>query len=151
MKQITVPALIGASFLLAACSSDPKTVACPPLSAPEEGVRAMVLSDDARQAFAVRLNGVDAVCRAGKSGAVIMEIKLGLKLKRDLDANAAKDVVEIPILSATVSPNGQVITNDRMSFIAGFKKNEGLKYPVAEVSQTVPADARLVISLAPSY
>lgn len=151
MKQITLPALIGVSILLAGCSSDPKTVACPPVTVPEEGVRAMVLSDEARQAFAVRLNGVDAVCRADGSGAVIMDIKLGLKLKRDLDANAARDVVEIPMLSATVSENGQVIANDRMSFIAGFKKNEGLKYPVAEVSQTVPAGSRLVISLAPAY
>jgi hypothetical protein len=151
MRQTKLHTTIGFLLLLVGCSTNDNTTVCPSITAPEEGVRALVFSDDAEQQFDVRLNGVSAVCALDKSGNIKMVISIGLKLKRDLTVNAAADVVEIPILSATISETDQVIANQRLSSVAGIKKDEGLKYPVTEIEQLVPAGARLIISLAPSY
>ena len=151
MKQIKLPTMLGVLLLLAGCSTNDTTTACPSITAPEEGVRALVFSDDAKQLFDVRLNGVSAICTLDKSGNIKMAISVWLKLKRDLTVNAAADVVEIPMLSASISETDQVIASQRLSSVAGIKKDEGLKYPVADIEQLVPVGARLVISLAPSY
>ena len=58
MKQMSFMALIGCSVLLAGCASQDEVVFCPTISAPEEGAHAFVRSDNAKQVFDVRLNGV---------------------------------------------------------------------------------------------
>ena len=49
MKQMSFMALICCSVLLAGCASQNEVVFCPTISAPEEGARAFVRSDDAKQ------------------------------------------------------------------------------------------------------
>jgi hypothetical protein len=71
-------------------------------------------------------------------------------VKRNLNANDGNGSVGIPVLTAIVAENGEVIRNDRQIYVAGYKEGEAVKYPVAEFDQKVPAGARLVISLAPS-
>ncbi|MEK9850059.1 MAG: hypothetical protein VW665_06080 [Candidatus Puniceispirillum sp.] len=150
MKQTTLSGILCAAFLLGACASNQQTTACPAITAPEEGVRVLVLSDETNQPIEVRLNGVKASCSKLKSDMVLMEINLGLKVKRNLNANDGNGSVGIPVLTAIVAENGKVIRNDRQIYVAGYKEGEAVKYPVAEFDQKVPAGARLVISLAPS-
>ena len=151
MKQMSFMALIGCSVLLAGCASQDEVVFCPTISAPEEGARAFVRSDDAKQVFDVRLNGVKAICRRHNSGGTMVELSVGLKIKRSLAEGVENDVVAVPMMSAIVDANQTVIANQKFGYRVGFNKGDGSKFPVADIEQLVPADARLVISLRPAY
>ena len=144
-------ALIGCSVLLAACASQDEVVFCPTISAPEEGTRAFVRSDDAKQVFDVRLNGVNAICTRHNSGGTMVALSVGLKIKRSLAEGAGNDVVAVPMMSAIVDTNQAVMSNQEFGYRVGFDKGSDSKFPVTEVEQLVPAEARLVISLRPAY
>ena len=58
MKKLFIPAMLGIFVFLVSCSSKDELVFCPPLSAPVEGARAFVLTDEQKQTVDVRLNGV---------------------------------------------------------------------------------------------
>ena len=81
MKKMLLMALIGCSVLLAGCASQDEGVFCPTISAPEEGARAFVRSDDAKQIFDVRLNGVNAICTRHNSGGTMVALNVGLEDK----------------------------------------------------------------------
>ena len=89
MNKLFIPAMLGSIVFLASCSSKDELVFCPPLSAPVEGARAFVLTDEQKQTVDVRLNGVRARCTAEADGSILMEVKAGLKMTRDLAQNAA--------------------------------------------------------------
>ena len=144
-------ALIGCLVLLAGCASQDEVVFCPTISAPEEGARAFVRSDDAKQVFDVRLNGVNAICTRHNTGATMVTLSVGLKVKRSLADGVENDVVAVPMMSAIVDANQIVISNQEFGYRVGFDKGNDSKFPVAEIEQLVPADARLVISLRPAY
>jgi hypothetical protein len=55
------------------------------------------------------------------------------------------------MMSAIVGANQTVISNQEFGYRVGFDKGSDSKFPVAEIEQLVPADARLVISLRPAY
>ena len=151
MKQMSFMALIGCSVLLAGCASQDEVVFCPTISAPEEGARAFVRSDNVRQVFDVRLNGVNAICTRHNSGGTMVALSVGLKIKRSLAEGEANDVIAVPMMSAIVDANQTVIDNQEFGYRVGFDKGSDRKFPVAEIEQLVPADARLVISLRPAY
>ncbi|MDB9891346.1 hypothetical protein OAD74_08245 [Alphaproteobacteria bacterium] len=151
MKQMSFMALIGCSVLLAGCTSQDEVVFCPTISAPEEGARAFVRSEDAKQVFDVRLNGVNAICTPHNSGGTMVALSVGLKIKRFLPEGAENDVVVVPMMSAIVDVNQTVMSNQGFDYRFGFDKGSDSKFPVAEVEQLVPAEARLVISLRPAY
>ena len=151
MKQISLIALIGCSVLLAGCASQDEVVFCPTISAPEEGARAFVRSDDAKQVFDVRLNGVNAICTRHSTGGTMLALSVGLKVKRSLADGVKNDVVAVPMMLAIVGANQTVISNQEFGYRVGFDKGSNSKFPVAEIEQLVPADARLVISLRPAY
>jgi hypothetical protein len=151
MKQISFLAVIGCSIFLAGCTSKDEFVSCPAISAPEQGTRAYVRSDETRQVFDVRLNGVDAVCTRHKSGGTKIALRTGLKVKRDLAAGAGNDTLSLPLMTAIVDRNQAVTANEDFGYLIGFSKDDAVKYPVVEFEQIVPADARLVISLKPAY
>ena len=88
MKQMSFMALIGCSVLLAGCASQDEVVFCPTISAPEEGARAFVRSDNVKQVFDVRLNGVNAICTRHNSGGTMVALSVGLKIKRSLAEGA---------------------------------------------------------------
>ena len=75
-------------------------VACPTISAPEEGARAFVRSDNAKQKFDVRLNGVTAICTRHKSGGTAVALTVGLKIERSLAEGMENDVVAVPMMTA---------------------------------------------------
>ena len=151
MKKVLLMAVIGCSVLLAGCASQDKGAFCPTISAPEEGARAFVRSDDAKQVFDVRLNGVSAICTPHNSGGTMVALSVGLKIKRSLAEGAENDVVAVPMMSAIIDTNQTVMSNQEFGYVVGFDKGSDSKFPVAEVEQLVPAGARLVISLRPNY
>ena len=151
MKYMSFMALIGCSVLLAGCVSRDEVVLCPTISAPEEGAHAFVRSDNAKQVFDVRLNGVNAICTRHNSGGTMVALSVGLKIKRSLAEGAENDVVAVPMMSAIVDANQTVMSNQEFGYLVGFDKGSDSKFPVAEVEQLVPTEARLVISLRPAY
>ena len=151
MKQMSFMALIGCSVLLAGCASQDEVVFCPTISAPEEGARAFVRSDNVKQVFDVRLNGVNAICTRHNSGGTMVALTVGLKIKRSLAEGAENDVVAVPMMSAIVDANQTVISNQEFGYLVGFDKGSDSKFPVADIEQLVPAEARLVISLRPAF
>ena len=151
MKKVLLMAVIGCSVLLAGCASQDKGAFCPTISAPEEGARAFVRSDDAKQVFDVRLNGVSAICTPHNSGGTMVALSVGLKIKRSLAEGAENDVVAVPMMSAIIDTNQTVMSNQEFGYVVGFDKGSDSKFPLAEVEQLVPAGARLVISLRPNY
>ncbi|MDC1294222.1 hypothetical protein N8Z70_04205, partial [Candidatus Puniceispirillum sp.] len=119
MKQMSFIALIGCSVLLAGCTSQDEVVVCPTISAPEEGARAFVRSDDGKQVFDVRLNGVNAICTPHKSGGTMVALSVGLKVKRSLAEGLENDVVAVPMMSAIVDANQMVIANQEFGYRVG--------------------------------
>ena len=105
-------------MFLSSCASDDEVVLCPPLSAPPEGARAFVVTDEQQQTVDVRLNGVRAECTAEANGNILMAVKAGLKLTRNLAENAEADIAVVPMMTAILDADDQVVSNDRF----GVKK-----------------------------
>jgi len=121
MKHRSLPALLGCLVFLSSCASDDDLVLCPSLSAPPEGARAFVVTDEHRQIVDVRLNGVRAKCTAEANGDVLMAVRVGLKLTRNLAENAEPDVAVVPMVTAILDANDQVVSNDSFGYKNGFE------------------------------
>ena len=151
MKQLSFLALVGCSVLFTGCTSNDEIVTCPVISAPEEGARSFVRSDTAGQMFDVRLNGLTADCLQHKSGGTVVALTVGLKLDRNLGEGADADVIAVPMMTAIVDDQQTVTSNSVFGYIVGFGKDEKQQYPTVEFEKIVPENARLVLSLKPSY
>ena len=151
MKQLYFLALIGCSTFFTGCASNDEMVACPAISAPEEGARSFVRSETAGQLVDVRLNGVTAECMRHKSGGTAVALTVGLKLDRNLGQGMDADIISVPMMTAMVDDQQSVISNSEFGYIVGFAKGTKQQYPTVELEKVVPANARLVISLKPSY
>ena len=150
MKHRSLPALLGCLVFLSSCASDDEVVLCPSLSAPPEGARAFVVTDEHQQTVDVRLNGVRAECTAEANGNILMAVKAGLKLTRDLSENAEPDIAVVPILTAILDADEQVVSNDSFGYKNGFDIDLGRLLPVVEFELVVPSGGRAVISLMPT-
>ena len=126
-------------------------VACPLISAPEEGARSFVRSDRAGQLFDVRLNGVTAACTRHHSGGTAVALTIGLKLDRNLGDGTDADVLAVPMMTAMVDDQQTVISNSEFGYVVGFAKGIEQQYPTVEFETLIPTNARLVISLKPAY
>ena len=125
-------------------------VFCPLLTAPLEGARAFVVTDENQQIVDVRLNGVSAQCTAEASGDVLMEVTAGLKLTRNLAENAGPDIVVVPMMTAILDADDQVVSNDSFGYKNGFDTDLERLMPVVEFELIVPSGGRAVISLKPT-
>ncbi len=150
MKYHPLQALLGCLVFLSSCSSNDDVVFCPPLSAPPEGARAFVVTDEHQQIVDVRLNGVRALCTVEANGDVLMEVKAGLKLTRNLAENAEPDIAVVPMMTAILDANDQVVSNDSFGYKNGFDTGLERFLPVAEFELVVPSGGRAVISLSPT-
>ena len=150
MKHLFSAAIIGSLLFLVSCSSGGDLVYCPPLSAPVEGARAFVLTEEHNQRVDVRLNGVRAQCTAQANDTVLMEIKAGIKITRDLKQNAESDIVVVPMMTAVLDENEEVLSNEIFGYKNGFDTDLGRLLPVFEFEMVVPASGRAVISLTPT-
>ena len=151
MRYLIHTAMLGAFAFLVSCSSGNDLINCPPLSAPIEGARAFVLTDEFKQIVDVRLNGVRAQCAVRSDGGVLMEIKAGMKMTRDLTQNAEADIAVVPMITAVLDANDNVLSNNSFSYKNGFDTDLNRLLPVAEFELVVPMDGRAVISLTPNY
>ena len=150
MKYHPLPALLGCLLFLGSCSSNDDVVFCPPLSAPREGARAFVMTDEHRQIVDVRLNGVRALCTVEANGDVLMEVKAGLKLTRNLAENAEPDIAVVPMMTAILNDNDQVVSNDSFGYKNGFDTDLERLLPIVEFELVIPSGGRAVISLRPT-
>ena len=150
MKNLLLPAMLGSLLFLISCSSGDDLVYCPPLSAPVEGARAFVLTDEHQQIVDVRLNGVRTQCKAEADGSVLMEIKAGMKMTRDLSQNAESDIAVVPMMTAVLDENDEVLSNKVFGYKNGFDTDLARLLPVFEFDMVVPANGRAVISLTPT-
>ena len=125
-------------------------VFCPPLTAPPEGARAFIVTDEHQQTVDVRLNGVRAECTAEANGNILMAVKAGLKLTRNLAENAEADIAVVPMMTAILDADDQVVSNDSFGYKNGFDKDLARLLPVVEFELVVPAGGRAVISLTPT-
>ena len=151
MKNLFLSALIGYVLLSAGCVSKGDIATCPKISVPEEGAEAFVRANEIMQLFDVRLNGVAVECRSHKSGGTEVALTVGLKLTRNLVDGKKQGSITVPMMTATVDELGTVIANDEFGYLVGFNKGDAKKYPTVEIEKLIPANARLVISLKPSY
>ena len=150
MKHRSLPALLGCLVFLSSCASDDAVVLCPSLSAPPEGARAFVVTDEHQQTVDVRLNGVRAECTAEANGNILMAVKAGLKLTRNLAENAEADIAVVPMITAILDADDQVVSNDSFGYKNGFDTDLARLLPVVEFELVVPAGGRAVISLKPT-
>ena len=150
MKHRSLPALLGCLVFLSSCASDDAVVLCPSLSAPPEGARAFVVTDEHQQTVDVRLNGVRAECTAEVNGNILMAVKAGLKLTRNLAENAEADIAVVPMMTAILDADDQVVSNDSFGYKNGFDTDLARLLPVVEFELVVPAGGRAVISLKPT-
>ena len=150
MKHRSLPALLGCLVFLSSCASDDAVVLCPSLSAPPEGARAFVVTDEHQQTVDVRLNGVRAECTAEANGNILMAVKAGLKLTRNLAENAEADIAVVPMMTAILDADDQVVSNDSFGYRNGFDTDLARLLPVVEFELVVPAGGRAVISLTPT-
>ena len=145
-----VVALGAAGFALASCTSTPDYVACPEVSAPREGTQAYMRMDDTREVIDVRMNGVNGLCEAADGGATLMNVSIGLKLKRAAGEDLEAGVAQIDLIGIVVGPDNDVVETNAIKYKAGFAKGQRLNYPVAEYKITVADGNRLVLSLLPA-
>ena len=150
MKHRSLPALLGCLVFLSSCASDDAVVLCPSLSAPPEGARAFVVTDEHQQTVDVRLNGVRAKCTAEVNGNILMAVKAGLKLTRNLAENAEADIAVVPMMTAILDADDQVVSNDSFGYKNGFDTDLERLLPVVEFELVVPSGGRAVISLMPT-
>ena len=142
--------MFGSLVFLTSCSFNDEWVSCPPLSAPVEGARAYVVTDEQKQTVDVRLNGVRTQCTAEADGRILMEVKAGLKMTRNLAQNAAADIANVPMMTAILDANDEVLSNEALDYKIGFNTDLARLLPLVEFELVVPADGRAVISLTPT-
>ena len=140
---------LGTATLLAACASDPVYVACPDITAPEEGVEAFMLMDGTNEVVNARLNGVTARCEAVEDG-IEMAVSIGLKIKRLPADKLPAGIAQVNIASVLVEEDGAVGTSETLQYKAGFNDNRQILYPAVDYRVTVKDGQRLVVSLIPS-
>ena len=150
MKHLLFSVILGSSLFLSSCSFRDELEYCPPLSAPIEGARAFLVTDELKQTIDVRLNGVRAECKAGADGIVFLEIKAGMKITRDLGKNVEADVAIVPMMTAVLDVNDNLLSNETFAYRIGFSMDQDRLLPVFEFELEVPADGRAVISLVPA-
>ena len=150
MKHLLLSALLGCLVFFSSCSSDDDLVFCPQLTAPPEGARAFVVTEKNRQIVDVKLNGVRAQCTAEADGDVLMEVRAGLKMTRNLAENAGIDIVVVPMMTAILDADDQVVFNDSFGYKNGFNADVERLLPVVEFELVVPSGGRAVISLTPT-
>ena len=151
MQHLSVPVLLGCLVFLSSCALLSDVVSCPSLSAPPEGARAFVVTEEYRQTVDVKLNGVRAQCTTEANGDVLMKVKAGLKLTRSLTENAEPDIAVVPMMTAILDADEKVVSNSSFGYKNGFDADLDRLLPVVEFELVVPSGGRAVISLTPTH
>ena len=91
-----------------------------------------------------------AQCTAEANGDVLMTVNAGLKLTRNLAENAESDIAVVPMMTAILDADDQVVSNDSFGYKNGFDTDLERLLPVVEFELVVPSGGRAVISLTPT-
>ncbi|MGC6454498.1 MAG: hypothetical protein ACON31_11370 [Candidatus Puniceispirillaceae bacterium] len=149
-RFLSLPSLIGGSALLVACAGDPVYVACPQITAPQEGTAAFMKMDDTGELIDVRLNGVRGLCQNLDNGGTLVDVSVGLKLKRAARDDMPAGVAEVEMIGFIVDADDKVVSSDTIRYKTGFAKDVRTNYPLAEYSVVLVDGQRLVLSLVPA-
>lgn len=149
-SSIALGACVASGFLLAACSATPTYIACPDISAPQEGTSAFMKMDETGEVIDVRLNGVRGLCEAADNGNTEMTVSVGLKLKRAASDELLAGVAQVEMAAFIVDSTDNVVASDTIKYKTGFAKGQRIHYPAAEYKITIADGNRLVISLVPA-
>ena len=113
-----------------------------------EGVRSSLTTSIVGQNVEVRFNGVSARCY-DKDDVTIMEVGIGLKVLRDLNDNVEVAPVNVPIASAILDGQDEVLGYETFSYDMQFPDGVRVLYPLVRREFTLKRDGRLVIALTP--
>ena len=124
-------------------------VDCPQITAPRETASMFMSMEDSQEVFDVRFNGVQAECKTRRNGDIVVDLAIGLKIKRALQP-APGGTAEIHLLSVVLDRDDRPVDTQPFSYKIGFVQDEHLKYPVANHQVLMLPGERVVISLLPT-
>lgn len=148
VRNVILPLAVMAG--LSACSVfEPDYYNCDNrLSSYAEGVRSSLTSSITNQNVEVRFNGVSARCY-DEQGVTIMEVGIGLKVLRDLADSVEVAPVNVPIASAMLDGEDDVLRYETFSYDMQFPDGVRVLYPLVRREFTLTQDGRLIIALTP--
>ena len=135
---------------LSACSAfEPDYYNCDDrISSYAEGARSSLTSDITAQNVEVRFNGVSARCY-DNDGVTIMEVGIGLKVLRDLAENVEVAPVNVPIATALLDGEDEVLSYETFSYDMQFPDGVRVLYPLVRREFTLTLDGRVIMALTP--
>ena len=71
-------------------------------------------------------------------------------MTRNLAENAKPDIAVVPMMTAILDADEQVVSNDSFGYKNGFDTDLERLFPVVEFELVVPSGGRAVISLMPT-
>ena len=117
------------------------------VTAVEEGSRVTLRTLENGGEAQARLNGVSALCNE-KVDTVVIRIKIGLKLVRDLSQNEDVVGLELPLLIAILDSQDKVESYESVSYKMSFPSRKSTIYPVITPKTQMRKSGRVIISLA---
>ena len=148
VRNVMLPLALMAG--LSACSAfEPDYYNCDDrISSYAEGARSSLTSDITAQNVEVRFNGVSARCY-DNDGVTIMEVGIGLKVLRDLAENVEVAPVNVPIATALLNGEDEVLSYETFSYDMQFPDGVRVLYPLVRREFTLTLDGRVIMALTP--
>ena len=148
VRKVILPLAVMAS--LSACSAfEPDYYNCDDrISSYAEGSRSSLEASITGQNVEARFNGVSARCY-DNDGVTIMEVGIGLKILRDLKDNVEVAPVNVPIATALLDGQDEVLSYETFSYDMQFPDGVRVLYPLVRREFTLTLDGRVIMALTP--
>jgi len=148
VRKVILPLAVMAS--LSACSAfEPDYYNCDDrISSYAEGSRSSLEASITGQNVEARFNGVSARCY-DNDGVTIMEVGIGLKILRDLNDNVEVAPVNVPIATALLDGQDEVLSYETFSYDMQFPDGVRVLYPLVRREFTLNLDGRVIMALTP--
>jgi len=148
VRKVILPLAVMAG--LSACSAfEPDYYNCDDrISSYAEGSRSSLEASITGQNVEARFNGVSARCY-DTDGVTIMEVGIGLKILRDLNDNVEVAPVNVPIATALLDGQDEVLSYETFSYDMQFPDGVRVLYPLVRREFTLNLDGRVIMALTP--
>ena len=148
VRNVILPLAVMAG--LSACSAfEPDNYNCDDrISSYAEGSRSSLEAAISGQNVEARFNGVSARCY-DNDGVTIMEVGIGLKVLRDLKDNVEVEPVNVPIATALLDGEDEVLSYETFSYDMQFPDGVRVLYPLVRREFTLTLDGRVIMALTP--
>ena len=148
VRKVMLPLAVMAG--LSACSAfEPDYYNCDDrISSYAEGSRSSLEAAISGQNVEARFNGVSARCY-DSDGVTIMEVGIGLKVLRDLKDNVDVEPVNVPIATALLDGQDEVLSYETFSYDMQFPDGVRVLYPLVRREFTLNLDGRVIMALTP--